>query len=124
MCGSTQASRTVVCAARGLVFFTVGLKVPCELLINRFGYIRFAHVHERVSTKSCIVLIEGNSRLTRPGTRLILQRTNDHYEQALVCLSNREIVFASRGRRCIAKWRITVYNRFFSNWFGLIYLAN
>jgi len=42
------------------------------------------------------------------------------YEPALVCLSNREIVYASRGRTCIATWRIT---DFFSNSFGLIYLA-
>jgi len=28
-----------------------------QLLINRYGQIRFAHVHERVSTKSFVVLI-------------------------------------------------------------------
>jgi len=39
-------------------------------------------------------------------------------EQALVCLSNRDTVDASRGR-FIAKWRIT---DFFSMCFGLIYV--
>jgi len=46
------------------------------------------------------------------------------YEQALVFLSNREIVDASRGRTFHCKMAnnrlITV---FFSNWVGLIYLA-
>jgi len=41
-------------------------------------------------------------------------------EQALVCLSNREIVDASRGRTFHCK---TANNRFFFNCFGLIYLA-
>ena len=42
------------------------------------------------------------------------------YEQALVCLSNREIVDASRGRTFHCK--MAKY-RFFTNRFGLIYLA-
>jgi len=33
-----------------------------QLLINRYGLIRFAHVHERLSTKSFVVLIRGNSQ--------------------------------------------------------------
>jgi len=41
-------------------------------------------------------------------------------EQALVCLSNRETVDASRG--CTFHCKMT-NNRFFSNCFGLIYLA-
>ena len=44
----------------------------------------------------------------------------DGNEQALVCLSNREIVDASRGRTFHCKM---ANNRFFSNCFGLIYLA-
>jgi len=42
------------------------------------------------------------------------------YLQALVCLSNREIVDASRGQICNCKM---ANNRFFSNCVGLIYLA-
>jgi len=42
------------------------------------------------------------------------------HEQALVCLSNREIVDASRGCTFYCKM---ANNRFFSNCFGLVYLA-
>jgi len=42
----------------------VRLKGALQLLMNRYGKIRFAHVHERVSTKSFVVLIRGNSRVT------------------------------------------------------------
>jgi len=42
------------------------------------------------------------------------------YEQALVCLSNREIVDVSRG--CTFHCKMA-NNRFFSNCFGLICLA-
>ena len=38
------------------------LKCALQLLINRYGYIPFAHVPERVSTKSFVVLIIGNSK--------------------------------------------------------------
>ena len=37
-------------------------KGALQLLINRYGYIRFAEVPERVSTKSFVVLIIGNSK--------------------------------------------------------------
>ena len=40
----------------------VHLKGALQLLINRYGSIRFAHVHERVSTKSFVVLIIGNPK--------------------------------------------------------------
>ena len=46
------------------------------------------------------------------------------YEHALVCLSNREIVNASRGRtfHCkMANKRLRTV--FLANWFGLIYVA-
>ena len=48
----------------------------------------------------------------------------DVYEQALVCLSNREVAYASRGRTFHSEM---ANNRFitvvFSNCVGLIYLA-
>jgi len=37
--------------------------------MNRDGYIHFAHVPERVSTKSCIVLMIGNSKLNHVGAQ-------------------------------------------------------
>jgi len=37
------------------------LKGALQLLINRYGLIRFAHVPERVSTKSFVVLSIGNT---------------------------------------------------------------
>jgi len=37
------------------------VKGALQLLINRYGYIRLAHVHERVSTPSFVVLIIRNS---------------------------------------------------------------
>jgi len=40
-----------------------------QLPINRYGYIRFAHVHERVSTKSFVVLIKGNSKSNQLGVQ-------------------------------------------------------
>jgi len=48
------------------------------------------------------------------------QRMHHEHEQALVCLSNREIVYASRGRTFHCKM---ANNRFFTNRFGLISLA-
>ena len=38
------------------------VKGALQLLINRYGKIRFAQVPERVSTKSFVVLIIGNSK--------------------------------------------------------------
>jgi len=38
------------------------LKGALQLLINRYGYIRFAQVPERVSIKSVVVSIIGNSK--------------------------------------------------------------
>jgi len=50
----------------------------------------------------------------------LLQYQDLSNEQALVCLSNKEKTTRADVDHFIAKWRITV---FFSNWFGLIYLA-
>jgi len=38
------------------------LQGALQLLINRYGWIRFAQVPEQVSTKSFVVLIIGNSK--------------------------------------------------------------
>jgi len=38
------------------------IKGALQLLTNRYGWICFAHVHERVLTKSFVVLIRGNSK--------------------------------------------------------------
>ena len=38
-----------------------------QLLINRFGQTRFAPVHERVSTKNCVVISIGNSESNHLG---------------------------------------------------------
>ena len=43
------------------------VKGALELLFNRYGYIRFAHAHERVSSKSFVVLIVGNSKSNHLG---------------------------------------------------------
>jgi len=40
-----------------------------QLLVNRYGYIRLAHVHERVLIKSFVVLIIGNSKLFHLGAQ-------------------------------------------------------
>jgi len=40
----------------------VRVKGALQLLINRYGLIRFAQVPERVLTKSFVVLIIGNSK--------------------------------------------------------------
>ena len=45
------------------------LKGALQLLINRYGQIRFPHVHERVSTKSFVVLIIGNSESNHLGAQ-------------------------------------------------------
>jgi len=37
--------------------------------MNRYGLIRFAHVHERVSTKSFVVLIIGNAKSNHLGAQ-------------------------------------------------------
>ena len=47
----------------------VGFKGYLQLLINRHGQIRFAHVHERVLTKRFIVLIIGNSKSNHLGAQ-------------------------------------------------------
>jgi len=38
----------------------IRVKGALQLLINRYGYIRFAHEHERASTQSFVVLVMGN----------------------------------------------------------------
>jgi len=50
------------CCDHGRSIFSVG---ALQLLMNRYGWIRFVHVHERVSTKSFVVLIIGNSKSGR-----------------------------------------------------------
>jgi len=45
------------------------IKSALQLLINRYGSIRFAHVRERVSTKSFVVLIRGILKLDRLGVQ-------------------------------------------------------
>jgi len=45
------------------------VKGALQLLINRYGQIHFAHVHERVSTKSFVVLIIGNSKSNHLGVQ-------------------------------------------------------
>ena len=47
------------------------LKVPysLQLLMNRYGYICVAHVHERVSTQSFVVLIICNSKPNHLGAQ-------------------------------------------------------
>jgi len=37
--------------------------------MNRYGYIRVAHIHERVSTRSFVVLIRGNSKSNHLGAQ-------------------------------------------------------
>jgi len=56
----------VVCC---LCVLCVRVKGVLQLLMNRYGYIRFAHVHERVSTKSLVVLIIGNSKSDHLGAQ-------------------------------------------------------
>jgi len=45
------------------------IKGALQLRINRYGLIRSAHVHERVPTKSFVVLIIGNSESNHLGTQ-------------------------------------------------------
>ena len=45
-------------------------KGALQLRMNRCGYIRFAHVHEQVSTKSPVVLILGDSKSNHVGAQV------------------------------------------------------
>jgi len=55
--------RAVVGVTRQLSWLTrVRVTGALQLLMNRYGEIRFAQVPERVSTKSFVVLIIGNSK--------------------------------------------------------------
>jgi len=45
------------------------VKGALQLLMNRYGEIRFAHVHERVLAKSFVVLIIGNSKSNQLGAQ-------------------------------------------------------
>ena len=47
----------------------VNPKGALQLLINRYGSIRVAHVHKRVSTTSFVVLILGNSESNHFGAQ-------------------------------------------------------
>jgi len=47
----------------------ITLKGALQQLINSYGYIRSAHVHERASTKSFVVLIIGNSKSNHFGAQ-------------------------------------------------------
>jgi len=51
-----------VCILPGALKQLLQLKSALQLLMNRYGYIRFAHVPERVSIKSFVVWIRGNSK--------------------------------------------------------------
>jgi len=51
-------------------------KGALQLLFNHYGYIRFAHVHERVSTKSFVILIIGNSKSNHLGAQGTFNNTN------------------------------------------------
>jgi len=66
----------------GGVELRIGVKGALQLLINRYGYIRFAQVPERVSTKSFFVLIIGKSRSNHSGAQGTIKG-------ALQLLSNR-----------------------------------
>ena len=50
------------CSAGAATQLVRRVKGALQLLINRYGYIRLAHVHERVLTKGFVVLILGNSK--------------------------------------------------------------
>jgi len=63
----------------------VRVKDALQLLIDCYGYIRFAHVHEQVSTQSFVVLIIGNSKSNHFGARAPLTLT--HLPEK--CLSSR-----------------------------------
>jgi len=52
-----------------LYLMVICLKVPCQLLINRCGSIRFAQVPERVSTERFVVLIIGKSKSNHLGAQ-------------------------------------------------------
>ena len=45
------------------------VKRALQLVMNRYGKIHFAHVHERISTASFVVLIGGNSKSNHLGAR-------------------------------------------------------
>ena len=71
------------------------------------------HTTHTTKTKACFVI-----------TCTLKMYVFTSYEQALVCLSNREMIDASRGRRLhrrMANNRLTTI--FFSNYVGLIYSA-
>jgi len=51
------------------------LRSAWQLLISRYGYIRFAHVHERVWTESIFVYIMGNSKSNHLGVQGTLYPT-------------------------------------------------
>jgi len=53
------------------------VKGALQLMINRYGKIRFAHVHERVSTKSFFVLIRGISKSNHLGAQSTFNRRSD-----------------------------------------------
>jgi len=56
------------CKTSSLVMWRV--KGVLQLSMNRYGYICFAHVHERVSTKSFVVFIIGsNSKSNQLGVQ-------------------------------------------------------
>jgi len=61
------------------------VKGALQLLINRYGYIRFAHVHERVSTKSFVVLIIGNSESNHLGAQGIFKYKNMYNKYTYKC---------------------------------------
>ena len=60
------------------------LKGALQLLINRYGSIRFAQIPERVSTTSFVVLTIGNSRSNHFGAQGTLKTTIWHHCIALI----------------------------------------
>ena len=65
MCLGHPLRATAFLGADYYVYF----KGALQLLINCDGYIRFAQVPERVSTKSFVVLIIGNSKSSHSGAQ-------------------------------------------------------
>ena len=55
---------------------TIRVKCALQLLMNRYGYILFARVHERVPTKSFVVLIMGNSESNHLGAQGTINPVN------------------------------------------------
>jgi len=71
MSHSTKVISIVWLKKTGLIYLGAQgtFKGAPQLLINRYGWIRFAHVHERVLTKNFVILIIGNSKSNHLGAK-------------------------------------------------------